>query len=340
MICLENIRLLVLWLTNDCNLRCRYCYASAGEKKEYLSFETARKAIDRTKSVFFKVQLAGGEPLLNMELLRQIHNYIKAAGIPAALQMQTNGTLITQETAKELKKMNIALGVSMDGGVEMNEALRGKSGDVIEGIHHLAQAGIKVNLNCVLTSLNVKGLPKLIDMAFYFGNVGGIGIDLLRRTSRALYNKLAEAEPAEISGALWAAYERTQQLHGISGKRIMIREIEDARKRLIADAACKGYCYAACGSSMVVLPDGSLYPCGSLTGRHDYYMGNVNEADIKIIELKTSKSLKCNKCKYEKICSGGCPSRLIVNSGNTGYSPQDCALRRTAFEIAENEINI
>lgn len=338
MICLENIKLLVLWLTNDCNLRCRYCYASAGEKKEYMTFDTARKAIDSIKSGFFKVQLAGGEPLLNMELVRQIYNYIKETGIPATLQMQTNGSLITQETAKELKKMNIALGVSMDGGVEMNEGLRGKTGDVIEGIHHLAQEGLNVNLNCVLTNLNVKCFSKLVDMAFYFGNVPGIGVDLLRRTGRALHNQIAEADPTEIRGALQAAYERAQHLYDISGKRIIIREIEDARKRLIAKAECKGYCYASCGGSMVVLPDGSLYPCGSLAGKQEYLMGNVIEPNTKIIELKTSKSQNCNKCRYEKVCPGGCPSRIIANSENN-YSPQDCALRRTAFEIAENEIN-
>lgn len=335
---MDSIKLLVLWLTNDCNLRCRYCYANAGEKKEYMSFETAKMAIDRIKSGPFKVQLAGGEPLLNLELVRLIYKYIKEAGTPAVLQMQTNGTLIRKETASELKKMNISLGVSMDGGVEMNEALRGKSADIIQGIQHLAQAGIKVNLNCVVTSLNVKHLPQLVDMAFYFGNVGGIGLDLLRKSGRAIQKQIAEADPDEISAALRAAYEKTQFLYSITGKKIIIREIEDARKRLLADTKCKGYCHASCGGSMVVLPDGCLYPCGSLAGMSQYYMGNVNQENIKIIELKTNKDKNCTNCKYKKVCPGGCPSRLIMNYGNTYYSPQDCALRRTAFEIAEYDI--
>ena len=220
----------MLWVTNDCNLRCAYCYAGAGEKKEYMSFETARKAIGMVKSSFFKIQIAGGEPLLNLELVRRIHKYIKADGIPAILQMQTNGTLITGEAARELKEMDIALGVSMDGGVEINEALRGKTRDAFDGVLQLARAGIKVNLNCVLTDLNVKHLPELVDMAFYFGNVRGIGVDLLRRAGRAMRGQVGEAGPAGICAALRAAHERTQYLYGVSGKRIIIREIEDAKK--------------------------------------------------------------------------------------------------------------
>ena len=33
----KEIKLLILLVTDDCNLRCRYCYARGGEKKEYMS---------------------------------------------------------------------------------------------------------------------------------------------------------------------------------------------------------------------------------------------------------------------------------------------------------------
>lgn len=331
----NSIKLLVLWLTSDCNLNCKYCYANAGEKREYMAFDTARRAIDMMGQDGFKLQLAGGEPLMNMQLVREIYDYIRKTGRQAGMQLQTNGTLITPEIAREIRAMKIAVGVSLDGGIEMNEALRGRSGEVAEGIRNLAEAGIIVNINCVLTKLNVESLPKLVDIAFYFGNVKGIGLDLLRRTGRAIYNEVAQAEPFQISEALREAYGRTQQLQRISGKSIIIREIEDARRRLNNGKECKGYCYAACGGSMVVLPDGTLYPCGSLAGRQEYLMGNINDSDIRAMALKVGKNPNCSKCKYEKFCPGGCPSRLLINCEDKLYSPQDCALRRTAFEIAE-----
>ncbi len=327
--------LLVLWLTNDCNLNCKYCYANAGEKQEYMTFDTAKKAIDRMGQGGFKLQLAGGEPLMNMPLIREIYDYLRQTGINAGLQLQTNGTLITPELAKEIRAMKIAVGVSLDGGIEMNEALRGQSGKVVEGIRNLSEAGIFVNLNCVLTARNAESLPGLVDMAYYLGNVKGIGLDLLRSTGRAVRNKVKQAGPVQIREALRAAYDRTLQLKRASGRSIVIREIEDAKRRLDRGDECKGYCYAACGGSLVVLPDGSLYPCGSLAGRQEYLMGNVDDGDIRVMALRADKSPECSACRYERLCPGGCPSRLIINRPDSRYSPQDCALRRTAFEIAE-----
>ena len=40
--------------------------------------------------------------------------------------MQTNGTLINNEIARKIKKMNIAVGISLDGPPEVNDKLRGK----------------------------------------------------------------------------------------------------------------------------------------------------------------------------------------------------------------------
>ncbi len=332
-------KLLVLWLTNDCNLNCKYCYAKAGEKKEYMVFDTARRAIDGMGGASFKLQLTGGEPLMNINLVRKIHDYITEKGIRADLQIQTNGTVITPEVAKEIRRMRIAVGVSLDGGIEVNEALRGQTGKVIEGIQNLAVEGIMINLNCVLTRYNVESLPKLIDLAFYLGNVRGVGLDLLRKTGRASSNEILLAEPNQIRSALWAAYERTIQLKRITGRSIIIREIEDAKKRLNRGGEYKNYCHAACGMSIVVLPDGNTYPCGSLTDRQEYWMGNMNDGGIRAIAIKAHKSYECNGCKYQKLCPGGCPSRLIVNYENKGYSPEDCILRKTAFEIAEVQKN-
>ncbi|UNC93056.1 radical SAM protein [Candidatus Contubernalis alkalaceticus] len=71
---INNLSYVVLWLTSDCNLRCKYCYARAGEKQTYMSFDTAKKVLGSIPNPF-KVQLSGGEPLLNFELVRQISSY-------------------------------------------------------------------------------------------------------------------------------------------------------------------------------------------------------------------------------------------------------------------------
>lgn len=106
-----EIKLLVLRITGDCNLRCLYCYAGGGESKERMAWETARRAVDyaAVRSKFFKIQFSGGEPLLNLALVKQVAFYVREHRLPASLQLQTNGTLITPSMAKELKSLRIAL---------------------------------------------------------------------------------------------------------------------------------------------------------------------------------------------------------------------------------------
>ncbi|NEU04604.1 radical SAM/SPASM domain-containing protein [Clostridium senegalense] len=334
----KNVKFLVLWLTNDCNLRCKYCYANAGEKNEYMTFETARKALEMPKSKF-KLQLAGGEPLLNFNLVKDIYNYLKVNNPEIKIQMQTNGALINSEVAKEIKKMDISLGVSLDGPIGINEKLRGKTKDVINGIKILAQEGIMVNLNCVVTNESIQHLHKLVDLALYLGNVGGIGLDLLRETGRASNGEVKKATPSQIEKHLKEAYNRSIELYKLTGRKIIIREIEDARKRITENNICTDYCHAVYGGSMVVHPDGSLYPCGSLSKDEKYYMGNIsNLSSQREIRITNNKSESCKICKYEKICVGACPARNIINGKSSEINIEDCILRKTSFKIVEKEI--
>lgn len=332
---LEDVKFLVLWLTNDCNLRCKYCYANGGEKKEYMTFETAKKALNIPKSKF-KLQLAGGEPLLNFDLIKEIYKYLKTYYPDIKIQMQTNGALITREVAKEIKKMDISLGVSLDGPIDINEKYRGKTVEVIQGIKNLASEGVKVNLNSVITSESIEHLDKLIDLAFYLGNVGGIGLDLLRETGRACSNDLKIASPKQIKACVKKAYDRSLELSKITGRRVIIREIEDARRRINKNIPCTSYCHAVYGGSMVVLPDGEIYPCGSLTYNEKYYMGNINNVDsFKEVRLESKRPEQCLVCKYSNNCVGACPARSIINGENNRITLEECTLRKTAFEIVE-----
>ncbi|MEG2288684.1 MAG: radical SAM protein [Clostridium sp.] len=335
---IADVNFLVLWMTNDCNLKCRYCYANGGEKKEYMDFETAKRALEIPKNKF-KLEIAGGEPLLNFQLIRDIHKYLVENKPEIKIQMQTNGALINRAMAKEIKEMNIAVGISLDGPIEINEVLRGDTLKVINGIKALAYEGVMVNLNCVVTDENIRHLEKLVDLAFYLGNIGGIGLDLLRNTGRAI-NNVKRANKDDISKYVRKAYERSIELSKLNGRRIFIREIEDARKRMKEGKQCLYYCHAANGGAMVVLPKGQMYPCGSLINMNQYYMGNIydEKTSQKNIKIHMNKPNSCGICKYGDICTGACPSRSILNGYDTGVTIEDCALRKVAFNIVEDEL--
>lgn len=155
----KDMKLLILLVTNDCNMFCSYCYAKGGEKQEYMSWETARNALDYvlSRNESFKIQFAGGEPLLAFGLIKQVVQYAKSHSRSVMFQMQTNGTLIDGSMAQELRRLDISLGVSLDGPIRINDQLRPFRGDtgstplVVRGLRNLAQEGIMVGLTTVLT---------------------------------------------------------------------------------------------------------------------------------------------------------------------------------------------
>lgn len=335
----KDVVLIVLWTTGRCNLACKYCYAGSTYLKADMNFETAAQTVDLFSDKPMKIQFAGGEPLLNYPLICQIVSYVKEKNYTASFQMQTNGIGITPEIAAGLKKMKIALGVSLDGPPEVNEFTRGKTREVIAGIGCLADEGIKINLNSVVTSHSVEALPKLVNFAYYLGNVGGIGLDLLRDAGRARdhgeTNK--KATPEQLKQALAGMVETSQELYELTGKKIVIREIHEARQRLKMSPCSKDYCYASCGRSFVVLPNGDVYPCGSLIDNPEYSMGNVKNQPLKSIVVGKSEPDACKACEFYAVCPGGCPSRLLIN-GNDGEAVSlDCVLKKVAFEIARND---
>ncbi|UWG98474.1 radical SAM protein [Dehalobacter sp. DCM] len=329
--------LIVLWTTSKCNLQCQYCYASAAGEQKDMAWETAVKILDYFADQPVKLQLTGGEPLLNYDLICKLYEYIVQRGYDISLQLQTNGTLINQEIAKGIKKMKMAVGVSLDGPPAANESLRGGTQQTVQGIQHLAKAGVMLNVNSVVTAQNVEKLPELADFALYLGNVAGIGFDLLRKAGRAKESSGAVRRPTgeQLNSALRRLYERSESIYRQFGRKIMIREVEEAKKRLCSPACSQEYCYASCGRSYVFLPNGDCYPCGSLIDAPDYYMGNIWNPSLKPIALAKQRAGQCEACSYQAFCPGGCPSRLIINADEMDDT-LDCVLKKSAFNIASN----
>lgn len=330
--------LLVLWVSGRCNLRCEYCYADGSPSKKDMDREVMLKTLDSFQDYPLKVQFAGGEPMMNFPLIRETCERARSMEMDVSFQMQTNASLIGERQASEIRRLNIAVGVSLDGIPQVNEKVRGKTAQVVRGIQALRAAGVCVNINSVVTVRNVERLPELVDFSMYLGNVGGIGLDLLRCSGRGIssYRELQVSGRA-VQEALEGMYRRSEELYRLTGKRIALREVEEAVMRLKTLENPRGYCYASCGRSYVILPDGSVYPCGSLAGNPDFFMGRIGDR-LKKIRLKHSVNMECAQCAYESICPGGCPSRMLLNGFDREGTGLDCALKKTAFNLAKERL--
>ena len=176
--------LLYLAITLDCNLRCIYCYAHGGESREYMSFATARKAIEKYYDDSLKVQFTGGEPLLNFKLITKL-----AERYGAKFSVQTNGTLLDIEKIEKLRELGVTVGVSIDGPAKVNDKLRpyadgrGSTKDVLRAMMLLKSLGVDYGITCVVTPHNERRLREAVDLAYAFG-ARSISFDVLKRAGR------------------------------------------------------------------------------------------------------------------------------------------------------------
>ncbi len=129
----NNCRQLVLNVTENCNLRCRYCVYSGSylyhrrHTTRSMTRETAIQSIDwfvelvrpqitRNPRKMFGLSFYGGEPLLGFGVIKDVLSYVqgKYPGLFYSV-ITTNGTLLTPETAKTLVDHDAGIAVSLDG---------------------------------------------------------------------------------------------------------------------------------------------------------------------------------------------------------------------------------
>jgi uncharacterized protein len=122
-----------------CEHSCGYCQVSrvSSDRTRYdMSEETARRALDlvfRSPAPHLKIELQGGEPLLNFERVRQI---VAEAGARAARERRaiefvvtTNLALIDDEMLAFFREHDVFLSTSLDGPRALHDANRPRPGN-------------------------------------------------------------------------------------------------------------------------------------------------------------------------------------------------------------------
>lgn len=159
----------VVWnITRRCNLKCVHCYAHAKDQEfsDELTTEEGLRLLDDLADFGVPVVLfSGGEPLMRKDLTT-LAEYAVSKGMRAVIS--TNGTLITEEKAKELKEIGLSyVGISLDGMKEVNDKFRGLEGSfdmAMKGIENCKKAGIKVGLRFTINKHNSGEIPKIFDL--------------------------------------------------------------------------------------------------------------------------------------------------------------------------------
>ena len=118
-------------VTNDCNLRCKYCYVN--KERQYMPFPIAQKAVDITHEKLMNlhkefptldfiqqktgyIYFFGGEPLLNYPVIKQTVEYAeKTYPNDFHYGLVTNGMLLTKEMCEFFQKYKVNIKISYDG---------------------------------------------------------------------------------------------------------------------------------------------------------------------------------------------------------------------------------
>lgn len=313
------IRYLTLWLTTSCNLDCVYCYRGK-QHPLAMPFSVALAALNQAgaSGLPFHLQLAGGEPTLEPELIQRIAQTVHAAGWKATIALQTNGTLLGENLIDLCLRHGIALGVSLDGPPEVQERTRGGAKAVFRGLELLAKARVRVHITTVMSGANTACLGDLVLCLAGFPNIEGIGLDPLVNKGMALLRGVKPPSDPEISRGIRDMLTTLERVNRSRACPIRWRERDAVTKSLSRDRPPPAYCHACQGESLAVHPDGRVFPCGQTVGDPSMAAGLVDDIDWeKLRSFFRGAHLQgeCESCVLNGKCPGDCPSRLAYNTG-------------------------
>ncbi|AGK99603.1 Cys-rich peptide radical SAM maturase CcpM [Clostridium pasteurianum] len=132
----NNVQMLILQVTQQCNFRCEYCvysgaYLNRSHSNKKMDISTALKGIDfiinhSSNVETINIGFYGGEPLLEFNFIKKCIEYAeeKSDCKKIIFSMTTNASLLTDEIVEFLYKHSVLLTISLDGPKEIHNSHR------------------------------------------------------------------------------------------------------------------------------------------------------------------------------------------------------------------------
>jgi uncharacterized protein len=331
---------LLIFLTNRCNFRCKYCFVDSTKRGGMdIPESTAVQSIDVflrvAKGRDVKMTLYGGEPLLNFPIVRAIFEHLdrlngdgKLKKRRLVVELITNASLMTDEIARFLKERGVTVTVSLDGEKSQHDAMRvyangkGTYDDVMRGISVLCRNGVNPVIACTIGPHNIPRLKDAMKSVIGAG-LKDIGLSPLKALPDHCQAMHDGAGIRQICDAL-------EYLEGRGLQELRTTE----RLRRLKTRKAKLFGCSACGSQLSVTPDGKVGPCHVFADRNEFIIGNVNDADI-VDKIAASRTLKdwsmrspflmdaCSSCTWISVCGGGCAYDAYRSTGKIADVDKD-----------------
>lgn len=313
----------VLFLTTyACNFSCVYCYQGPLQEKSMMSLEIAKQTISWIENELLAknykkltICFYGGEPLLNKDMMfyaiKILDKFCRERNIVLELGMITNGSLLTEETVKELLKYNLTeIRISLDGNRDCHNKRRPfKNGDpsfdvVVDNIKKVSKF-IKPTLIGTYDKSTLDGVYGLMD--YLEEN------DLLDKVAQIGFSPLiprlgAKETPGSVEMADCTQFLDSQ---GLMMETLKINRELFRRGVPIRTALSINICPMIMENQGAIIdPYGKIYSCTSFLGHQEYAVADVREIGYNQKAKKFQKMKVWEKCpadcKYLPSCQGGC----------------------------------
>lgn len=346
-------RVLTLYPTNSCNLRCVYCYADSGPAAgarmsvEHATaavegfFETLDDRVDRVALGFH----GGGEPTTNAGVMEAAaHRFAALAserGLPSSVTTITNATF-GPAVLRMLTEERWSVTVSYDGprqSLQRPTATGADSRDrVVANVRALVAADVLAGVRATVTRDGLDTLRALVDDAAALG-VRRVQVEPASVVGRGGVLDDGPPEPDAFAEAFLDAFR-----HGL-GAGVALTTSAWSHTR-VGDGR---YCAAVSGSRAVT-PDGFVSACTEVCDGADeadpFLVGRFDDAAWRRLEVWPVREGRlaarvgyaqpeCRSCFMVDTCAGGCPSRARAQSGSIEDRDMDhcVAARRINAEL-------
>ena len=320
--------------TYACNLSCFYCYQRHEDfYTKSMDKETSERVIrfiknqvTKNNSRGFAITLYGGEPFLNFvegfRIIESLHKWAKKAGKAFFANACTNGTLLTKDIVKKMKKHSLidpkfpTFIVTLDGPKEIHDTIKfykggkGSFDDIINNLKIVKKAKLPFVIKFNVHFKNYVHVKNLVDDLI---KMGFKGAQITTSIMVPIFAKLANSE---------LDFPEVPNPH-----RVIIELEKYAIKRglqifneavLYRGCNCKNLTDGA----YVIDPYGDVYKCWTLMGQQEHKVGTIdNNGYIKNFRscLLAKRDLfsieKCKKCPNLLICGGNCAAFCYLTTG-------------------------
>lgn len=353
---LVDIKNLTLNLTDDCNLKCRYCFVI--QNPNYMSLQVAKDAVDLlikyNKQLQYDndvppacIKLFGGEPLLmwNQVIVPLVEYALVEKRYRVKFSITTNGTLLTRDKIDFIKRHDIDIMLSMDGDKDTQDSNRPfknvdlSSFDVLEDkIEMIVKSFPKILMRGTIVPDKAN---KVFDNIMFakncgFRNVGSFinelddwpdeYMDILRsEVTKYMYYFISEMSKDHLSDdfILWQPFD------------IALHEYKDIKKIISEKRPYQLIGVKTCGLGLnyiAVNYKGDIFSCHDMVSFGDknnpYCIGNIytgidRDRHIALLskyighQLKSEEPELCKDCIRRYICNNGfCHARSFVKNGD------------------------